>query len=87
MAAEATDPTERLLELRDLATGEVRHFAVVRDEPSGVESSDVVRPGHAPPTATNEAEAREALEEIFGGPIEQTSEQRAALLAELGLDA
>jgi hypothetical protein len=83
----ATDPTERLLELRDLATGEVRRFAVVRDGASRVDDFDVDRAGHAPPTARNEAEARGALEELFGGPIEQTPEQRAALLAELGLGA
>jgi hypothetical protein len=84
MATEATDPTERLLELRG---ADVRRFAVVRDEASGAERSDVVRPGHAPPTARNEAEAREALRELFGGPIEQTPKQRAALLVELGLGA
>jgi hypothetical protein len=87
MAAEATDRAERLLELRDLATGEVRRFVVVRDDTTSTAWVGMERVGHAAPNAATPLEAREALAELFGGPIEQTAEERSALLTELGLRA
>ena len=85
MSADSAAATERLLELRDLATGEVRRFAIVREDAQAAGAAPSDATFYEPSTAETAADARAALTELYGGPLDQTDDERRARLEELGL--